>query len=262
MHLRSIATVIVASAMITQAKAADLPSLSAPAIFIPPAPIFSWTGPYFGAQVGYAWGEEKENIFNTLGVNSSTIGTINAGGIKGGVHAGYDWQTGPLVLGAEGDIDGSSYTGSTYGPFFHTVVFGAPGVVNGSASTAIPVQAALLERVGMTIGNALVYSTGGLAVADIRDSFSAPAFFAGGPVADTYERVRAGWTVGGGIDYAIASNWLVYAQYRYADFGNYNDILTPFTQYVHEHATENIVQVGFSYQFNLLSPPAPVIAKY
>ncbi len=39
-------------------------------------------------------------------------------------------------------------------------------------------------------------------------------------------------------------------------------IYNPFTQYVHEHATENIVQVGFSYQFNLLSPPAPVIAKY
>ncbi len=179
--------------MITQAKAADLPSLSAPTIFIPPAPIFSWTGPYVGAQVGYAWGEEKENIFNTLGVNSSTIGTINAGGIKGGVHAGYDWQTGPLVLGAEAILTARLTRAAPMDHFSHTVVFGAPGVVNGSASTAIPVQAALLGRVGMTIGNALVYSTGGLAVADIRDSFSAPAFFAGGPVADTYERVRAGW---------------------------------------------------------------------
>jgi len=29
-----------------------------------------------------------------------------------------------------------------------------------------------------------------------------------------------GWTVGGGIDYAITNNWSVFAEYRYTNFGH------------------------------------------
>ena len=37
------------------ALAADLPSRAPPPVYLPPAPIFTWTGIYVGGQVGYAW---------------------------------------------------------------------------------------------------------------------------------------------------------------------------------------------------------------
>ncbi len=32
-----------------------------------------------------------------------------------------------------------------------------------------------------------------------------------------------GWTVGGGIDYAITNNWSVFAEYRYTNWGCINE---------------------------------------
>jgi outer membrane autotransporter protein len=41
-------------------------------------------------------------------------------------------------------------------------------------------------------------------------------FFANGSVSST----RTGWTVGGGIDYAVTNNWSIFAEYRYTNFGS------------------------------------------
>ena len=74
---------------IAPAAAADLaarPYTKAPAAAIA---INNWTGFYLGAMGGYA----QEN--------SSGIGTLS-GGFAGGT-AGYNWQTGNLVLGIEAD---------------------------------------------------------------------------------------------------------------------------------------------------------------
>ncbi len=87
---------------------------------------------------------------------------------------------------------------------------------------------------------------------------------------DTFDTTRVGWTVGGGVEYAISNNWSIRAEYRYTDLGHFNDTLTtstgaiaggPFT--VHIHNTDNAVRLGFSYRFDAPPPPPPpVIAKY
>ncbi len=38
---------------------------------------------------------------------------------------------------------------------------------------------------------------------------------------------RVGWTVGAGVEFMVASNWLVRGEYRYADYGRYNFTLFP-----------------------------------
>ncbi len=38
------------------ALAADLPSRAPPPVYLPPPPLFTWTGIYIGGQVGGAWG--------------------------------------------------------------------------------------------------------------------------------------------------------------------------------------------------------------
>ena len=41
------------------ALAADLPSRAPPPVYLPPVPIFTWTGIYIGGQIGYAWGNQS-----------------------------------------------------------------------------------------------------------------------------------------------------------------------------------------------------------
>ncbi len=51
----------------------------------------SWMGPYIGGNLGYGWGEVSNN------------GT-NPAGVLGGIQAGYNYQSGQLVVGIEGDL--------------------------------------------------------------------------------------------------------------------------------------------------------------
>jgi outer membrane immunogenic protein len=97
-------------------------------------------------------------------------------------------------------------------------------------------------------------------------------FFTGAPGTNTtFSNTRAGWTAGGGIEYAITDNWWVRAEYRYSNFGHTTDFpfpgVLPFPDslvFLQHHLTENQVQAGFSYRFDWTAPqPAvPVVAKY
>ena len=53
--------------------------------------VYSWMGPYLGANLGYQWGETTNN-------------PTEPSGIAGGVQAGYNWQYGQFVFGGEADI--------------------------------------------------------------------------------------------------------------------------------------------------------------
>jgi outer membrane immunogenic protein len=80
-----------------------------------------------------------------------------------------------------------------------------------------------------------------------------------------------GWTVGGGIQYAITNNWSVRAEYRYTDWGRINNTLFsgdafalafPGVGFVgNRHIQQNQVQAGIDYKFDLFAPP-PVVSKY
>jgi opacity protein-like surface antigen len=80
---------------------------------------------------------------------------------------------------------------------------------------------------------------------------------------------RVGWTVGGGLEYAITNNWSVRGEYRYTDFGHPTIFATSFDNpvlgasgaFIDRHFTENRVQVGSSYKFDT-AVPTPVVAKY
>jgi outer membrane immunogenic protein len=81
---------------------------------------------------------------------------------------------------------------------------------------------------------------------------------------DSFSSGRVGWTVGGGVEYAIDPNWTVRAEYRYTDFGSFNEYLvsTHPGDYARLHIYDNEVEAGFSYKFDLAPPPTPIIAKY
>src|SRR4051794_4783534 len=83
------------------ASAADLPARQAPppAPFVAAIPIFTWTGFYVGAQVGYAWGDNNNDIPGGAFVARGGVLVPFDGGFGGnndsflaGVHAGYNYQ--------------------------------------------------------------------------------------------------------------------------------------------------------------------------
>jgi outer membrane immunogenic protein len=223
------------------ALAADLPSRSAPPpVYTPPPPLFTWTGFYVGGQIGYGWGTSNSHIVGTgFGQGNSPDGVV------GGAHVGYNYQINQFVVGLEGDVDGTSYSKTVTNP-----------AIGGAFGTNIPVEGSVRGRVGYAWDRALFYATGGLAIADLQHSYGGLIT----PVPTTFSTTRVGWTVGGGVEYAVTNNWSVRAEYRYSDFGRTNDAVG--AGIVAHHDTEHAVRVGFSYKFDMYAPPAPVLAKY
>jgi len=105
LFLVTTAFVVLAAA---SASAADV-SLSRPVYAPPPpVPVYSWTGIYFGANVGYSWGQSKTDRAGSLiglGVNVQESQDID--GVIGGVQTGYNYQFGTWVFGLETGIQAS-----------------------------------------------------------------------------------------------------------------------------------------------------------
>ena len=254
------------------AFAADLPSRAPPPVYLPPVPIFTWTGIYIGGQIGYAWASGSHNFtgfdpfFGPLGgtfLSTSAGGTPS--GVIGGANVGYNYQINQWVLGLEGSVDGTSLS--------NTAVLAFPDGTSLTAHTKADIQGSIRGRLGVAWDRALIYATGGVAFGGFNTDFSlfnggagligGFPFFANGNVSTT----RVGWTVGGGIQYAITNNWSVRAEYRYTNWGNLRSgTLAPFAApgvffSGNRHLNQNQVQVGFDYKFDLFAP-APVVAKY
>ena len=241
------------------AFAADLPTKKAPPV-IPPPPLFSWTGFYFGANVGYGWGNASDSEVPgptpaTFGANPFSVG-IDPTGALGGVQAGYNWQTGGFVIGAETDLDlaGISHTGQLNG------LPNSAGVINpawlATASEDVQAFGTLRLRAGVAIDRALIYATGGLAYGDVKYSsytqYTAASAF---EYAGSDSTWKAGWTLGAGLEYAVTNNWTVKGEYLYYDLGNKSYAAPPLAAnppyFVGQSfsTTGNIVRVGVNYKF-------------
>jgi outer membrane immunogenic protein len=154
-------------------------------------PVFTWTGFYLGLNGGGGWGQSSWDRTGTFDLS---------GGVIGGT-VGFNWQTGQLVLGIEGDADWSGVTGttSTLCPVGCTTRNDWLGTVRG--------------RVGYAFDRFLPYVTGGLAAGDIRATTPG---FAGAT------QTNLGWTIGAGMEVAIAGNWSAKAEYLHVDLGSFN----------------------------------------
>jgi outer membrane immunogenic protein len=235
-------------------------------------PVFTWTGLYVGGQIGYAWGRDPVTWAGTANDLDLAAGafTQSPQGVIGGAHVGYNLQYNPwLVIGVEGSVDGTSLSKTVVVPLIDLPAdtFGS-ATFNSSAS----VQGSIRGRLGIAWDRVLIYGTGGIAFTSFNTSITdTTGFFTGVPGTNTtISNTRAGWTAGGGLEYAITDNWWVRAEYRYSNFGTTTDYPSPgvlptggFVAAQH-HLTENQAQVGFSYRFDWTAPPAavPVVAKY
>ncbi len=177
----------------SSAFAADIPPRVAP--YRTPAyvaPVFNWTGFYLGINGGYGWGKSDWGGFGDAAPNGGLFG----------VTAGYNWQApgSAWVVGLEGDVDWTNLRGS---------------FTNAACPLGCETRnnwlATLRGRVGYSFDRWLPYLTGGLAVGDIKVN---PTGFA------SSSSTELGWTIGAGLEAAIAPNWSAKLEYLYVDLGN------------------------------------------
>jgi len=247
------------------ALAADLPSRAPPPVYLPPPPIFTWTGIYIGGQVGYGWGNDNARLSGTDFVGDFDTADLSSRpqGVIGGGHVGYNYQINQWVLGLEGSVDGTSLSRNRVSTLFDNTAL-ITDIVGSSVRSDI--QGSIRGKLGIAWDRALLYATGGVAFGGFKTSYSDPnGFLTATPGATSnFSQTRVGWTVGGGIEYAITNNWWVRAEYRYTNFGTFTD--APFAGTAaaltaQHHWTQNQVQAGFSYKFDLFNP-YPIVAKY
>jgi outer membrane immunogenic protein len=234
------------------ALAADLPAPAYRAPVAAPAPVVDWTGYYVGGDIGYALGRDLDHEVAANGAPSafSPAGAATTKGVVAGGFVGYNLQvSGPLVVGIEGDLEWTNLKGSA-------------NFTKAAASTyqsSINAEGSIRGRIGYAFDHALFYATGGLALADTTEHYVANGPPAAGAFIDVFSQ-RLGWTVGAGVDYMFAPNWIGRAEYRYSDFGTFTtnpSVLPGFTE--SHRITENEARLGFAYKFGSY---APVVTKY
>ncbi len=188
MRKLAMATATILAAGATAAQAADMGYYGSrtPYTVNQPLNAFSWAGPYLGGNLGYAFGNVTNNI-------------TKPSGFSGGVQGGYNWQSGAIVFGLEGDIQFST-ADDTFAPYkFSNPWFGTAR-----------------GRVGYALSDILLYATGGLAFGQLK----------GQNLLATETHNSAGWTVGAGAEFAFAPRLSAKVEYLYGSLSTNNFIIT------------------------------------
>jgi outer membrane immunogenic protein len=100
-------TVMAAASTIAFTQIASAADMVVKALPPPPAPVYSWTGFYIGANIGGGWGDRNVNYtandlvslghFISLG-GAPPLASINTSGVLGGLQVGYNWANGSRVV--------------------------------------------------------------------------------------------------------------------------------------------------------------------
>jgi outer membrane immunogenic protein len=212
------------------ARAADLPPR--PPAFYKAPPLergYNWTGFYAGINGGYGWGRSSWSD-PAAGADSGNFST--RGGLIGG-QLGYNWQTGPVVLGIETDADWMNLKGSGTGG-----VCATDG--GGSCQTQQSWVGTTRARIGYAFDRWLPYITGGVAYGNIKAT----------QPTGTSSSTKTGWTAGGGLEYGINPNWSAKVEYLHIDLGTATFMgAASGTPTLSVPVTNDLARVGINYHW-------------
>jgi outer membrane immunogenic protein len=240
------------------------PAVAAEKALKAPAPkpaAFSWTGWYIGGNAGYMWGQTRpglivddsvghyfafgpfvsvaaetaDQLANLTAVQATGTTPFGNSGFTGGGQIGFNFQTGPIVSGAEVDFQsfnpkGSVINGGAYSPPFLTGGTAVGPCVAGSSCSPFAFTQSSSGgwlntdrvRIGIAWDNWLVYGTVGLAVANVTFNSAFADFTTAPPLASaglrsnfSVRQTRVGVAAGGGAEYAFAGPWSLRAEFLY-----------------------------------------------
>lgn len=214
----------------------------------------SWAGMYVGIHAGAAC-----PLFTTSNVTpfggfddgvSRSFSFDKCRPLAGGT-VGYNMEAGGFVLGFEADISYADIRQATF------------DAVNANfAGARLGWHGTLTGRLGIAVERALLYVKGGAAWARIANTASdveAGVFDA----SDFSEvaKTRWGWTVGGGIEFMVAPEISLKAEYLYMDFGTASGNNIDGDAFEHRNRMHT-AKVGLNYRFNLGGAVSPISARF
>jgi outer membrane immunogenic protein len=190
----------------------------------PPPTRSASSGFYVGVNGGYNWGRATLSGFPLL------ENSIDARNGMAGITFGYNAQSGSVVYGFETDLDAAWMKSANWGlpPCFACEVqLRYFGTVRG--------------RVGYAVGKSLPYFTAGLAYGGLKTS---------NLLLGTSEKdARFGWTVGGGVEYAIAGAWSMKFEYLYFELEKMDCGVLTCGANAEVEFKGNLLRTGFNYRF-------------
>jgi outer membrane immunogenic protein len=184
-----------------------------------PGAVANWTGGYIGLYGGYGWGRSDWDV--------PAVSARPAGALAGG-SLGYNFQSGTLMFGLEGDAGYAAIKGS--------IVCAAATCE--SKTTWLATARARLGYAGF--GNWLPYLTGGAAFADVTATNAAAA---------SATSTLTGWTAGVGVEYAMLAHWSLKVEYLYLDLGGFSCNAACGAAADTVNFTSSIARVGLNYRF-------------
>jgi outer membrane immunogenic protein len=223
--LRLLASAAIGLGAVQIASAADLPVKA----LLSPAPVYTWTGFYVGAHVGAGWGTTESTLTSatagppvvapavTIPLNFP-FSQNSRSGFLGGGQVGYNYQSGWVVFGVQGDIAALDVKGTT------------PCIVILSCTSKSDWLATVSGRIGGVVADrTLLYVKGGGAWLDTTHSVNLPGIGGGlnnGRQLTSVTSTAWGWLLGMGVEYMFTRNWSGFLEYNYIDFDTKNERFT------------------------------------
>jgi opacity protein-like surface antigen len=145
---------------------------------------------------------------------------VRSPGFIGGGQIGFNHQLGSIVFGVEADVSGVSSDGTN-------TCFAVSGdSVSSNCRVRPDLYTTVTGRIGYAVDRSLFYVKGGAAwtrgTVDMFNNINPNGVFTS---ASSF--VTPGWTVGAGVEYALAPAWSVKLEYDYLAFRD-QDVATPY----------------------------------
>lgn len=225
----SLLTGVAALSFFSAAHAADL-IVDQPA---PPVGIVdvsnTWDGIYVGAFVGGVWG----TLTDETAVTPLLTTTTDHSGWEVGVNIGADFTlTDGIVAGIVGDI-----------AWVDSNADGTPVTPLTTFNHKLDWRGSIRGKLGFDGGQFMPYLTAGVAFAHGNATFTDIT-----PTTFTDEQTHVGWTVGAGVEFAVADRVSIDLLYRYTDYGTKDYTLAPPTP-TSLHLTSNAITAGVNWRF-------------
>jgi outer membrane immunogenic protein len=176
-----------------------------------------WSGFYIGGHAGGA-GISRDQVLTNAAGRSTTAASASGGTY--GAFGGYNFQNGPLVVGAELD--------------------GTWNCTDGSACFY-----SARARLGYAVGNFLLYGTAGIGWRE--QNLTWITSMAGARVAQSETTI--GFVGGAGAEYRFASNWALRGEVLYAHFSDADFVSPSGMNKVAQQDDIVVGRIGISYLF-------------
>lgn len=174
--------------------------------------VTDWSGIYIGGKVGGAWSDinwtQNFDEFEGGAVPPGTGASFSPSSFTGGVFGGGNIQMGNWVFGLEASFEGLGLNQSVPSPYFPaTDVY----------KTQIDWMVFVEPRIGFSWDRTMVFVKGGWAGGNATLSATGPGADPTNVETATADDFFDGWTIGGGIEYALLPSFIVGLEYRHLE---------------------------------------------